>query len=228
MRMYRELNWYEMNRKLWLTVFCLFGAIEMMFAGLTEDNRFTLPPLPYEMDALEPVISRETIEFHYGKHLKGYVDNLNRLIAGTPFEDADLRTIVKYASGPVYDNGAQALNHILYFNTFSPQAVHEPSGALSEAIRRQWGSFENFRRVFSQAAVSLFGSGWVWLAKDAQGDLVILQESNAGNPLSRGCVPLLGFDVWEHSYYLDYQNKRADYVEKLWDIVDWDIVGARY
>ena len=106
--------------------------------------------------------------------------------------------------------------------------MHEPSGALSEAIRRQWGSFENFRRVFSQAAVSLFGSGWVWLAKDAQGDLVILQESNAGNPLSRGCVPLLGFDVWEHSYYLDYQNKRADYVEKLWDIVDWDIVGARY
>lgn len=226
--MYGKLNTDKMNRKLWITVVSLFAGIYLLFAAPGAENRFTLPALSYGMNALEPVISRETMEYHYGKHLKGYIDNLNRLIAGTPFENSDLQTIVRYASGPLYDNGAQALNHIIYFNTFSPSAVHEPSGALLEAIRRKWGSVENFKQEFSKAAVSLFGSGWVWLAKDDKGELLILQESNAGNPLSKGYVPLLGFDVWEHSYYLDYQNRRADYVRKLWDIVDWDIVKARY
>lgn len=217
-----------MNRKLWMTVVSLFLGVYLLPARQVGESRFNLPPLPYEMNALEPVISQRTMEFHYGKHLKGYIDNLNRLITGTPFEDADLQTIVRYATGPIYDNGAQALNHIIYFNMFSPEAVHEPFGALGEAIRRKWGSFEGFKKVFSQAAVSLFGSGWVWLVKDDKGDLFVLQESNAGNPLSKGYTPLMGVDVWEHAYYLDYQNKRADYVQKLWDIVDWSSVGARY
>lgn len=211
-----------------LAVIFLFFCVPTAFAQQTVGNRFKLPPLSYEMNALEPVISQETMEYHYGKHLKGYIDNLNRLVTGTPFENADLQTIVKYATGPIYNNGAQALNHIIYFNTFSPEAVHEPTGALLEAIGRKWVTFDNFKKSFSEAAVSLFGSGWVWLVKDDKGELFILQESNAGNPLSEGYTPLLGFDVWEHAYYLDYQNRRADHIEKLWTIVDWDTVGARY
>lgn len=194
----------------------------------TPEPRFKLPALPYAMNALAPVISEETMNYHYGKHLKTYIDNLNKLIVGTPFENSDLQTIVKYSTGPIYNNGAQALNHIIYFNTFSPDAVHEPSGALANAIVKKWGSFDNFKKTFSDAGVSLFGSGWVWLAKDDKGELLILQESNAGNPLSKGYTPLLGFDVWEHAYYLDYQNRRADHINQLWTIVDWDTVGARY
>jgi len=219
-----------MNRKQWIVFLFLFLGMGLTYGQQSGEGRFELPPLSYGMDGLEPVISRETMEYHYGKHLKGYIDNLNRLVKGTPFEEADLQTVVRYATGPIYDNGAQALNHIIYFNTFSPEAeaVHKPSGKLAEAIDRKWGSFEDFKKVFSQAAVSLFGSGWVWLAKDDKGELFILQESNAGNPLSQGYTPLLGFDVWEHAYYLDYRNKRADYIGKLWDIVDWSKVDARY
>lgn len=218
-----------MNTKQFLTGVFLFFFTHLAFSQQPlPGSRFKLPPLSYEMNALEPVISQETMEYHYGKHLKGYIDNLNRLVVGTPFENADLQTIVKYATGPIYNNGAQALNHIIYFNTFSPDAVTEPSGALLEAIGRKWVTFDNFKKAFSEAASSLFGSGWVWLAKNDKGELFILQESNAGNPLSQGYTPLLGFDVWEHAYYLDYQNRRAEHINKLWTIVDWDTVGARY
>ncbi|WP_251620668.1 superoxide dismutase [Odoribacter lunatus] len=217
-----------MNRKRWMTVIGLLGCLLCFWVGEVFGYEFKLPPLPYEKSALAPVISRETMEFHYGKHLKGYLDNLNSLVPGTPFEGADLPTIVKYATGPIYDNGAQALNHILYFNTFSAEPAHEPTGALAEAIARKWSTFEDFKKAFSEAGVSLFGSGWVWLVKDRNGDLFILQESNAGNPLSKGYTPLLGIDVWEHAYYLDYRNKRADYMENIWKIIDWDTVEARY
>lgn len=210
------------------TYFFIVTVVFSLAAQQSMEPRFKLPPLPYDMDALEPVISEETMEYHYGKHLKGYIDNLNRLVVGTPFENADLQTIVKYATGSLYNNGAQTLNHIIYFNSFSPEAVPEPSGALLEAIGREWVTFENFKKAFSEAAVGLFGSGWVWLAKDDHGDLFILQENNAGNPLSKGYTLLLGFDVWEHAYYLDYQNRRADHIRKLWEIVDWDTVSARY
>lgn len=189
---------------------------------------FQLPPLPYKSDVLAPVISEQTLEYHYGKHLKGYIDNLNKLIAGSPFEKSDLQTIVKYSQGPIYNNAAQALNHIIYFNTFSPEAVLYPSGPLRNAIEKKWGTFENFKHEFSTAANSIFGSGWVWLAQNPQGELFIFQEANGGNPLSRGYIPLLGIDVWEHAYYLDYQNRRAEHIGNLWQIIDWSTVDSRY
>ena len=191
-------------------------------------ERFTLPPLPYKANALAPVISEKTMNLHHGKHLKGYITNLNKLIIGTPFENSDLETIVKNSNGAIFNNAAQTLNHIIYCNTFSPHATLYPSGALLTAIEKEWGSFDNFKKEFSTAATSLFGSGWVWLAKDKNGKLVILQENNAGNPITKGYTPLLGIDVWEHAYYLDYQNKRADHIEKLWTIIDWDTVKSRY
>lgn len=194
----------------------------------TVPQRIKMPQLPYAMDALSPVISEETMNYHYGKHLKGYIDQVNRLIVGTPFENSDLETMVRYATGPIYNNAAQALNHIIYFDTFSPRAKQKPSGKLLEAIEKKWGTFENFRQQFSADAASLFGSGWVWLAKDQAGELFIFSESNGGNPLSKGYIPLLGFDVWEHAYYLDYRNRRPEHIGKLWTIVDWDKIENRY
>jgi Fe-Mn family superoxide dismutase len=190
--------------------------------------KFELPKLPYATDALEPVISRQTIEFHYGKHLQAYITNLNNLIAGTKFENADLETIVKESDGAIFNNAGQTLNHNLYFLSFSPNGGGEPTGKLAEAIGRKWGSFDNFKKEFNAAGVALFGSGWVWLAKDSHGNLEITKEANAGNPLTRGLTPLLGFDVWEHAYYLDYQNRRADHLAELWKIIDWKAVEARY
>lgn len=193
-----------------------------------KSGKFTLPPLPYSADALAPVISETTIKLHHGKHLQAYIDNLNKLIAGTPFENSDLETIVKHSTGAIFNNAAQALNHIIYFNTFSPTPNLKPSGTLLTAIEKEWGSFDNFKKEFSNAATSLFGSGWVWLAKDKNGKLFIFSESNAGNPITKGYTPLVGIDVWEHAYYLDYQNRRPEHVEKLWTIIDWNTVGARY
>ncbi len=184
--------------------------------------------LPYATDALEPVISKQTIEFHYGKHLQAYVDNLNKLIVGTKFENSDLETIVKESDGAIFNNAGQVLNHNLYFTSFSPKGGGEPKGKLAEAINAQFGSFEKFKEDFTAAGVALFGSGWVWLAKDADGKLSINSESNAGNPVRKGLTPILGFDVWEHSYYLDYQNRRADHLKELWKIIDWDVVSQRY
>ncbi|MGN0219873.1 MAG: superoxide dismutase [Muribaculaceae bacterium] len=186
------------------------------------------PTLPYQPDALEPVISRETIDYHYGKHEKAYIDNLNKLIKGTEYEDMDLEEIIRNSDGALYNNAAQAWNHIFYFFTFSPNGSREPTGDLRRAIDRDFGSFDKFKEAFEQAGASLFGSGWVWLSRDDDGKLFISQGNNAQNPLKDGLVPLLTFDVWEHAYYIDYRNARAAYLKKLWDIVDWDIVADRY
>lgn len=186
------------------------------------------PELPYSEDALEPAISRRTVEFHYGKHEKAYIDNLNRLIKGTEFEDAELEDVIAHAKGPLFNNASQAWNHIFYFFTFSPNARREPEGDLRRAIDRDFGSFEEFKKAFVDAGVGLFGSGWVWLSRDEDGKLFITQGPNAMNPIVDGLTPLLTFDVWEHAYYLDYQNRRADALQKLWDIVDWSVVESRY
>lgn len=190
--------------------------------------KFEKVVLPYANDALEPVIGKATIDLHYGKHHQAYVDNLNKLVVGTEFENADLETIVKKSSGAIFNNAGQVLNHNIYFASFSPKGGGEPQGKLAEAINAQFGSFEKFKEEFNAAGVSLFGSGWAWLAKDNNGKLSIEKESNAGNPLTKGLTPILGFDVWEHSYYLDYQNRRADHLKELWKIIDWEVVSNRY
>ena len=186
-----------------------------------------LPALPYAMDALEPYISKRTLEFHYGKHHQAYVTNLNNLIPGTEFENATLEEIVKKASGGIFNNAAQVWNHTFYWNCMKPQGGGEPQGILAEKINRTFGSFEDFREKFSKAAVTLFGSGWAWLVQKADGSLEIVQESNAGNPMRNGAKPLLTCDVWEHAYYLDKQNARPVYVADFWKLVDWDKVASR-
>lgn len=193
-----------------------------------EIMKFELIQLPYEANALEPVLSKATIDFHYGKHLLAYVNNLNNLIAGTKFENAPLETIVAESDGPIFNNAGQVLNHNLYFTSFSPKGGGKATGKLAEAINAEWGSFENFQKEMVAAGVGLFGSGWVWLAKDKDGKLSLSKEANGSNPVAKGLTPLLGFDVWEHSYYLDYQNRRADHLNELWKIIDWDVVGKRY
>ena len=193
-----------------------------------ETMKFEKVALPYATDALEPVISKITVELHYGKHHQAYVDNLNKLIVGTKFEDADLETIVKKSDGAIFNNAGQTLNHNIYFTSFKPNGGGEPKGKLAEAINSQFGSFDKFKEEFNAAGATVFGSGWVWLAKDAGGKLSIEKEANAGNPLTKGLTPILGFDVWEHSYYLDYQNRRADHLKELWKIIDWDVVSNRY
>ena len=189
---------------------------------------YTLIELPYAMEALEPVISKETIAFHHGKHLAGYVNNLNGLLPGSGFEEATLEEIVCKAQGGILNNAGQILNHNMYFAQFkAPKADNKPTGELAEAIVRDFGSFEAFKEAFQKAGATLFGSGWVWLSADKDGKLVITQEPNAGNPLQKGLKPLLTFDVWEHAYYLDYQNRRPDHLAALWDVVDWKVVEKR-
>ena len=190
--------------------------------------KFTQPILPYAPDALEPIISAVTIDFHDGKHEKAYIDNLNRLIAGTEYEDMPLERIITESEGPLFNNASQAWNHIFYFFQFAPKGQKAPGGKLMEQIEKQFGSLEEFQKKFEEAGAGVFGSGWVWLANDSQGELQILKASNAENPLTKGLNPLLVFDVWEHAYYLDYQNRRADYLHRLWDIVDWSVVESRY
>jgi superoxide dismutase, Fe-Mn family len=186
-----------------------------------------LPKLPYAIDALEPYISKRTIEFHYGKHHQAYVNNLNKLIVGTEFENASLEDIVRKAGGGIFNNGAQVWNHTFYWNCLKPQAGGEPEGAMAEALLKNFGSFADFREKFSTAAATLFGSGWAWLVKKDDGTLAIVQESNAGNPLKNGATPLLTCDVWEHAYYLDKQNVRPDYIADFWKLVDWSAVAGR-
>lgn len=193
-----------------------------------EVMKFELIQLPYAPDALEPTIGKETIEFHHGKHLQTYVNNLNKLIQGTPFENKTLKEIVAQADGALFNNAGQTLNHNMYFTQFSPYGGGRPTGAFAEAINKGWGSFENFQKEFVKAGTELFGSGWVWLSKDKHGELVITKEINGSNPVVHGLSPLLGFDVWEHAYYLDYQNRRPDHLNALWKIVDWDIVSQRF
>lgn len=190
--------------------------------------KYEQPELPYKRDALAPAISPETIDYHYGKHEKAYIDNLNRLIKGTEFEDMDLEEVIVNAKGALFNNASQAWNHIFYFFTFSPDGSREPGGDLRKAIDWDFGSFDKFKEAFVDAGVGLFGSGWVWLCRDDDGKLLITQGSNAQNPLTDGLTPLLTFDVWEHAYYLDYQNRRADALKALWDIVDWDVVESRF
>lgn len=191
---------------------------------------FTLIELPYAKDALAPVISSQTLEFHHGKHLQGYVDNLNKLIAGTAFENLPLEEIVKQATGSMFNNAGQILNHNLYFTQFGPtdKVAAEPTGALAAQIVKQWGSLDAFKDEFVAKGVGLFGSGWVWLSAQKDGTLVITQEPGANNPVTKGLKPLLTFDVWEHAYYLDYQNRRAAHLAELWKIVDWKVVEERY
>lgn len=186
------------------------------------------PKLPYAEDALASAISAETVSFHYGKHEKAYIDNLNRLIKGTEYEDLPLEDVITEAKGALFNNASQAWNHIFYFFTFSPDGSREPGGELRKAIDRDFGSLDKFKEAFVDAGVGLFGSGWVWLSRDNDGKLFITQGSNASNPMTDGLTPLLTFDVWEHAYYLDYQNRRADALRALWDIVDWDVVESRY
>jgi Fe-Mn family superoxide dismutase len=195
----------------------------------SDTDMFTLIDLPYAPEALEPVIGARTLSFHHGKHLQGYVNNLNALLPGSPYEGLALEDIVRRADGAVFNNAGQILNHNLYFTQFrAPQEGNAPAGALAAAIDRQWGSFEAFRKEFEAKGAGLFGSGWVWLSADAEGALVITQEPGAGNPVTRGLKPLLTFDVWEHAYYLDWQNRRAEHLKALWSIVDWNVIEKRY
>jgi Fe-Mn family superoxide dismutase len=191
--------------------------------------KFELMALAYAPEALEPVISRETIGFHHGKHLAAYVNNLNALLPGSGFEEATLEEIVCKATGGILNNAGQILNHELYFSQFAaPKADNRPVGKLAEAIVRDFGSFDAFKEAFQKSGVTLFGSGWVWLSADADGKLVVTQEPNAANPVQRALRPLLTFDVWEHAYYLDYQNRRPDHLAALWQIVDWNVIEQRY
>ncbi len=187
-----------------------------------------LPPLPYEKNALEPVISAETIEYHYGKHHQTYVNNLNNLIPNTEFEKSDLETIITKSKGGVFNNAAQVWNHTFYWNCLSPNGGGAPSGALAAEIDKAFGSFDAFKEAFSKSAATNFGSGWTWLVKNGQGALEIVNTSNAGTPMTDGNTALLTVDVWEHAYYVDYRNARPKYLEEIWKIVNWDFVAKNF
>jgi Fe-Mn family superoxide dismutase len=185
----------------------------------------TLPPLPYPMDALAPRISKETLEYHYGKHHQAYVTNLNNLIKGTEFENASLEEIIKKSSGGVFNNAAQVWNHTFYWNCMKPNGGGAPTGALANAINAKWNSFDKFKEEFTKACVTNFGSGWTWLVKKADGSVDIVNTSNAGTPLTGTDKPLLTCDVWEHAYYIDFRNARPKYVETFWTLVNWDFAA---
>ncbi len=192
-------------------------------------KKFELMALPYAPEALEPVISKQTLEFHYGKHLAGYVNNLNGLLEESPLAGLPLEEIVCKATGGIQNNAGQILNHNLYFGQFAaPKADNRPVGKLAEAIKRDFGAFEAFKDEFQKKGATLFGSGWVWLSADKDDKLIITQETNAANPIQKGLKPLLTFDVWEHAYYLDYQNRRPDHLAALWQIIDWNVIENRY
>lgn len=186
---------------------------------------FELPALPYAKNALEPHLSAETLEYHYGKHHNTYVVNLNNLVPGTEFEGKSLEDIVKTSSGPIFNNAAQVWNHTFYWNCLAPEAGGEPTGALADAINQAFGSFDAFKTQFNDAAVKNFGSGWTWLVKKADGSLAIVNTSNAGCPLTEGHTPLLTVDVWEHAYYIDYRNVRPNYLNGFWALVNWNFVA---
>lgn len=211
------------------SLYSLLLAATVQGAAAQKDvEPFTLVSLPYPTNGLEPVISKTTVELHYGKHLQTYVNNVNKLVKGTEWEGKSVEDIVKNSDGALYNNAGQMLNHDLYFTGFSPYGGGDPSGPLAEAITAKWQSIENFKEEFVKAGVALFGSGWVWLAKDKNGELHIKNYANGGNPLKDNLTPLLGFDVWEHAYYLDYQNRRPDHLNTLWKIVDWNVIAERY
>lgn len=187
-----------------------------------------LPELPYAKDALAPTLSAETLEYHYGKHHRTYVDNLNNLIPGTEFERMPLEEIIKKSSGGIFNNAAQIWNHTFYWNCLSPKGGGEPSGTIASTITKNFGSYAQFKEKFTSAAVTLFGSGWAWLVKNPDGSLAIEAASNAGNPLKDGKKPLLTFDIWEHAYYIDYRNARVKYIEGLWNLINWTFVAQNF
>ena len=202
------------------------SSAEIKYTHPNPQNMFTLIELPYK--SLAPVISDDTLAFHHGKHLQNYVDNLNKLVPSTEFDGKPLEDIVRSASGSIFNNAGQILNHELYLTQFTPDGIALTDSPLKKQIEKQWGNLESFQTDFEAKGVSLFGSGWVWLSAQADGELVITQESNAGNPLTQGLKPLLTFDVWEHAYYLDHQNRRAAHLKALWPIVNWQAVESRY
>jgi len=189
---------------------------------------FELPPLPYANNALEPHISAETIEYHYGKHHQTYVNNLNNLVPGTEFDGKTLEDIISKSSGGIFNNAAQVWNHTFYWNCMTPNGKNAVDGALGEAINSKFGSFDDFKEQFSKSAATNFGSGWTWLVKNADDSIEIVNTSNAGCPLTAGQTPLLTCDVWEHAYYIDYRNARPKYLESFWLLVNWDFVAANY
>ena len=188
----------------------------------------TLPALPYAMDALAPIISKETLEFHYGKHHQTYVTNLNNLIPGTEFESASLEEIVKKSTGGVFNNAAQVWNHTFYWNSMAPNAGGEPTGKLADAIKAKWGSVAAFKEAFNKSAAGNFGSGWTWLVKKPDGSVDIVNTSNAATPLTTADVPLLTCDVWEHAYYIDFRNARPKYLESFWNLVNWSFAAKNF
>ena len=201
--------------------------LPLMATDTAKQARFTPKDLPYAYDALAPQVSEETLRFHHDKHYVGYVNKLNELILDTPYAQQPLEDIVVSADGAIFNNAAQMWNHEFFFDQLSPDGEARPTGALLKAIDADFGSFEQFKAQMEKAAVGLFGSGWAWLSVDKDGKLHITKEPNGSNPVRAGLKPLLGFDVWEHAYYLDYQNRRADHVNKLWEIIDWDVVEKR-
>ncbi|MBN1377673.1 MAG: superoxide dismutase [Fe] [Gammaproteobacteria bacterium] len=184
-----------------------------------------LPKLPYAMDALQPHISKETLEYHYGKHHQAYVNKLNELIAGTEYENDSLEDIIKKSSGPLFNNAAQVWNHTFYWNGLKPKGGGTPSGALAKAIDARWGSFDQFKETFTNSGIGNFGSGWTWLVQKTDGALDIVNTANAGTPITGSDKPLLTCDVWEHAYYVDYRNARPKYIESFWQLVNWDFVA---
>ena len=188
----------------------------------------TLPPLPYEMDALQPYMSKETLEYHYGKHHQTYVTNLNNLIKGTEFENASLEDIIKKSSGGLFNNSAQVWNHTFFWNCLKPNGGGAPSGALADAINQKWGSFDKFKEEFTKSAATNFGSGWTWLVKKTDGSVDIVNTSNAGTPLTTADKALLTCDVWEHAYYIDYRNARPKFLEAFWNLVNWDFAAKNF
>jgi len=189
---------------------------------------YELPALPYAMNALEPTISQETLEYHYGKHHQTYVTNLNNLVPGTEFENASLEDIVMKSSGGVFNNAAQIWNHTFYWNCLSPNGGGAPSGDLAAAINKAFGSFDEFKKALSTSAATNFGSGWTWLVKNSEGGVEIVNTSNAANPMTDGKTPLLTVDVWEHAYYIDYRNARPKYLEEIWKLINWDFVAGNF
>ena len=206
----------------------LWAALVLAAVSLAQTSTWGLMQLPYATDALTPVITRRTVELHHGKHLAAYAATLQRLVEGTEYERKSLEYIVRHSTGVIFNNAGQVLNHNLYFEQFSPTGGGQPTGRLAQAIEAQWGSFENFCEEFEKRGTALFGSGSVWLAQNADSTLIILQEPGGGNPIASGRRPILGFDVWEHAYYLDYENRRAEHLHSLWSIVDWQVVGERF
>lgn len=189
---------------------------------------FELPPLPYEPDALEPHFSKRSIELHYGKHHEAYVNNLNGLVAGTKFEDADLETIIRVAEGTIFNNASQVWNHTFFFESLTPGQGRTLKGPFTKVLAGNFGSVQYCRDTFMKTALSLFGSGWVWLLWNPRGALEIIPENNAGNPLRKGMIPIMNCDLWEHGYYLDYQNRRTDYLNAFWNLINWEIIERRY